>query len=414
MAVKLSPLSLSRRIPMWVSLKVHLYSSSCAFKLKPDPNQSNSTEFEAKIQFLKNKLHPDSLVSVLGTTPDLNSSMKLFKWASLQKRFTHTADTYSSMIRKLGMSGHVEEMEGFCNEMVRDKCSEFDKSLLSLINSFVSNHRFSEALRILYVMSCSSSIKPPLGTFNELMGALVEGKRDFKDVLFVYKEMMKSGIVPNIDTLNYLLEALFGSGRVDLAMDQYKRIEKKGCVPNTLSFRILISGLAVRNRVEESIIILKEMFQCECELDSSFYSCIIPIFCSLKNLEIGLRLFKMMKASGLSPDFVVYRAMIRCLCEFYHLDDAMGLFKEMVDNGLSPDHQVCLDIVNHQVCLDIVNSLCKSNRLVEAEKLLEGRNILDICSHNALLELYCDIGNFIRAKVVFDKMFEREITDARS
>ncbi|KAL6552324.1 hypothetical protein OROHE_007688 [Orobanche hederae] len=408
MPVKLSYLTLFRRIPNWVSRNAHLSSLSCEIKLQAsqesDQIHSNPTDFEAKNQLLKNKLHPDSLASVLDTTSDLNSSTNLSKYAPLQKRFEHTAESYQMMILKLGMAGNLEEMEGFCNEMVMAKFRGFDKSLLALIHSFVSHHRLSEALRVLYVMN-SSSVKPSIGISNALMGALVEGKRDFKDVLFVYKEMVKSGVGPNVDTLNYLLEALLESGRVDLAIDQYKRMEKKGCVPNIRTFQILVSGLAARNRLEESTFVLEEMFRFQCEPDSGFYSCIIPIFCSLNNPEIGLRLFKMMKASNIAPDSVTYVAMIKCLCEHYHLDDAILLFKEMINSGLLPDHRLCLDVVN---------ALCKLNRLVEAEKFLEEQNIMDSCPHNALLEFYCDSRNFTTAKVMFDKMFERNITDSRS
>ncbi|KAL2254221.1 pentatricopeptide repeat-containing protein At5g64320, mitochondrial-like [Sesamum indicum] len=408
MAIKLSSLTLSRRIPNWACLNAHLSSISCAINLQStqesEQSQSNSAEFEAKIQFLKNRLHPDSLVSVLERTSDLNSSVKLFKWASLQKTFNHTADTYHMMILKLGMAGNVEEMEGFCHEMVREKCRGFDKSLLALIDSFVGNHRLSEALRVLYVMN-SSSFKPSIGIINALMSALVEEKRDFKDVLFVYKEMVKAGICPDIDTLNYLLEALFESGRVDTAIDQYRRMDKKGCNPNIRTFEILISGLAARNRVEQSIGILQEMFECGCELDSRFYTRIIPIFCGLQNLEIGSRLFKLMRASNIAPDSVTYGAMIRCLCEHLQMDDAIKLFKEMTDSSLLPDHQVYVDIIN---------GLCKLNKITEARNLLEERNLMDTCLHNSILASYCNSGNFILAKDMFRDMLGRSIIDASS
>lgn len=408
MAVKLSSLTLFRRNPSWLSLNSYISSLSCAIKFQStqefDQSQLNSADFETKIKFLKNKLNPDSLVSVLDSTPDLKSSIKLFKWASLQNRFNHTADTYHTMILKLGMAGNVEEVEGFCNEMVREKCRGFDKSLLSLIDSFIRNRRFSEAMRVLHVMN-STSYRPSIGIFNSVMGALVEGKRDFKDVLFVYIELVKAGIPPNIDSLNYLLEALFESGRVDAAMDQYKRLDKKGCRPNIRTFQIVIRGLAADNRLEESIVVLHEMFQCGCEPDSCFYACMIPIFCSLHNLEIGLRLFKMMRGSKIAPDAITYGAVIKCLCEYLHMDDAIKLYKEMVDSSLLPDHQVYTNMIN---------GLCIMDRLTEARNILEEGNVIDSCLHNAVLQSYCDHGNFVGAKCMFDEMFGTDIVDDRS
>lgn len=408
MAVKHSSLTLFRRIPTWVSQNSHFSSLSCAVNFQPtqesDQSQLNSADFETKIKFLKNNLNPDRLLTVLDCTPDLNSSIKLFKWASLQKRFNHTADTYHSMILKLGMAGNVEEVEGFCHEMVREKCCSFDKSLLALIDSFLSNRRFSEALRVLHVMN-STTFKPSIIVFNSLMCALVEGKRDFKDVLFVYKELVKAGIPPNIETLNYLLEALFESDRVDAAMDQYNRLDKKGCKLNIRTFQIVIRGLACKDRLEESISVLEEMFQCGCEPDSCFYACLIPLFCSVCNLEIGLRLFKMMRDFEIAPDATTYGAVISCLCEYLHLDDAIKIFEVMVDSSLLPDHQVFRDIII---------GLCKLNRLKEARIFLEERNISDTTLHNEVLQSYCDNGNFFEAKRVIDGLFGVGITDARS
>ncbi|KAL2460667.1 Pentatricopeptide repeat-containing protein [Abeliophyllum distichum] len=408
MAVKLLSLRFYGRIPELVSLKAFLSSISCANSIQSNPetyqNQSDSSEFEAKIQFLKNKLHPDSLVSALDSTPDLNSSIKLFKWASLQNRFNHTADTYYRIILKLGMSGNVEEMEGFCNEMVNDKCLGFGESLLALIDSFVKNHRLDEALRVLYVMNLSS-FKPSIGLFNKIMSALLDEKKDFKDVLFVYKEMVKSGILPNIDTMNYLLDSLFEAGRVDTALDQYRRLHKKGCNPNSRTFEILISNLVARNRVEESIILLDDMVQFGCEPDSSFYIRVIPIFCRLQNLEVGMRLFKMMGASNISPDSATYAALINCLCEYLHLDDATKLFEEMIDCGLSPEEETFVDIIK---------GFCKSNKFTEAIMFLEEKNVIDTSPYNTLLEAFCATGNFPMAKSMFDSMFRRNIIDASS
>ncbi|XP_073310338.1 uncharacterized protein [Primulina huaijiensis] len=402
MAIKLLPVE---RISSRVSFNAFLSSISCAIKIQAtDENHSNSSTFEAKMQFLKDKLHPDSLISVLDSTPDLNSSVRLFEWAALQKRFHHTARTYQNMILKLGMAGNVEKMEDFCHEMAKEKFPGFADSFLVLIDSFVRNQRLDEALRVLYVMNLGS-FKPSIEVFNALMGALVDEKKDFKDVLFVYKEMVKARVLPNVDTLNYLLEALFEDGKVDTAVDQYVRMHKKGCIPNSRTFEILISGLAATNRVEDSIVILNEMFQLGCELDSRFYARVIPIFCGLQNLEVGTRLFKMMKASNFAPDLVIYKTMIRCLCEHLCMDDAIKLFEEIMDSSFSPDHEVNLDMIR---------VFCKLNKFDEAKKFLEEKNVTDACVHNALLESYCDRGNFHLAKEMFDEMIYRNIADTRS
>lgn len=408
MAVKLSSLAFLKRIPKRVCLNASFSSLSCAniIHVSPetDQNPPNSSDCESKIQFLKNKVHPDSLINVLDTTTDVNSSLKLFKWASHQKKFKHDVNTYYLMILKLGLAGNIEEMEGFCNEMVKENCPTFGEVFLRLIDSFVRNCRLDEALRVLSCMN-SSSFKPSVGVFNVLMGALVDAKRDFKNVLFVYKEMVKVGIVPNVETLNYLLEALFEDDRVDTALDQYRRMNKKGCSPNTRTFEVLIGGLIAKERADEALVILDEMLQLECVVDLNFYTCVVPLLCRINKLEAGMRLFKKMKSSKLSPDSSTYGALVECLCLNLYMDEAIKLFEETKDGGVTLDHDIYVDIVR---------GFCKLRKFKIAKKFLSDNDVDITCPYNVLLGAYCNDGNLAAAKDLFEEMFERNLTDSLS
>ncbi|XP_027163037.1 pentatricopeptide repeat-containing protein At1g09900-like [Coffea eugenioides] len=408
MAVKLASLAFLKRIPKRVNLNATFSSLSCAnvvhINSETDHTPSKSSDFESKIQFLKNKLHPDILVHVLDSTTDVNSSLKLFKWASLQKTFKHNVDTYYLMILKLGLAGNIEEMEGFCNEMLKEKCPGFDEAFLGLIECFVRNDRLDEALRVLSCMN-SSSFKPSIGVFNIVMGALLVAKRDFKDVLFVYKEMVKVGIVPNVETLNYLLEALLEDDRVGTALEQYRRMNKKGCSPNSRTFEVLISGLIARERIDESLLLLDEIFELRCEVDLSFYTRIVPLLCQINKCEAGMMLLVKMKASKISPDSSTYGAMIICLCQNLYVDEAVNLFEEMVDSGITPEDDLYVDIVK---------GFCTLCKFSEAKKFLVDNDVDITCPYNALLGAYCSYGNLAAAKDLFDDMFERSLTDSLS
>lgn len=409
MVIKLSTLKLPKKNPRWFCSKPSFSSLSdaCRVQINPEANQSStsSSDFETKIQFLKNKLHPETLVCFLDSTADLDSSLKLFKWASLQKRFHHSADTYFQIILKLGMSGKVEDIEGFCNEMVMDKCPNYEQVLLALLDIFVRNSRLSEGL---CVLSCINlcNLNPSISVFNQLLGALVKEKKEFKDVLFVYKEIVKAGIGPNIDTLNYLIEALFAADRADAALDQYKRLHKKGCSPNGRTFQIIIGELVARCRVDEALVILDDMFRIRCEPDySSFYAHIIPLFCDMNKLDVVRRLFSVMRASEVLPDSPTYGAMIKCLCCNLLVDDAVKLVDEMVHSDVRPDDDVFMSIID---------GLCELNMLSEAKEFLNEKEVASVLPYNALLEAILNDGTFNMAGDLFDEMFERNITDHRS
>lgn len=409
MVIKLSTLILPKKIPKWVCSKPYFSSLSgaCRIQNNPESNQpsTSSSDFVTKIQFLKNKLHPETLAGVLDSTADLVSSLKLFKWASLQKRFHHSADTYFQIILKLGMAGKVDEIKGFCNEMVKDNCPNFEQVLLDLLDIFVRNSRLSEAL---CVLSCINlcTLNPSISVFNQLLGALVKEKKEFKDVLFVYKEIVKAGIGPNIDTLNSLIEALFAADRADAALEQYKRLHKKGYSPNGRTFQIIIGELVARGRVDEALVILDDMFRIRCEPDySSFYAHIIPFFCDMNELDVVRRLFSVMRACKVLPDSSTYGAMIKCLCWNLLVDDAVKLVDEMVYNDVWPDDDVFMSIID---------GLCELNMLSEAKEFLSDKEVASVLPYNALLEAILNDGSFNMARDLFDEMFERNITDHRS
>ncbi|OIT21198.1 PREDICTED: pentatricopeptide repeat-containing protein At1g63330-like [Nicotiana attenuata] len=409
MVIKLSTLKLPKKIPNWVCSKPSLSSLSgaCRIQIIPETNQPStpSSDFDTKIQFLKNKLHPETLATVLDSTTDLDSSLKLFKWASLQKKFHHSADTYFQIILKLGMAGKVEEIEGFCNEMIKEKCPNYEQVLLALLDAFVRNSRLSEALCVLSCINLSS-LKLSISEFNQLLGALIKEKKEFKDVLFVYKEIVKAGIGPNIDTLNYMIEALFAANRVDAALDQYKRLHKKGCNPNGRTFQIIIGELVARGRVDEALVILDDMFRIRCEPNySSFYAHIIPLFCELNKLDVVTRLFSMMRESKVLPDTPTYGSMIKCLRENLLVVDAVKLVDEMVYSDVRPDDDVFMSIID---------GLCELNMLSEAKEFLNDKEVASVLPYNALLEAILDDGTFSMARDLFDEMLERNITNESS
>lgn len=404
MALKFSSLRFSLKILRWVPLNMNYSSLSCASELKiipeTDEKQLSSVEFD---RFLKNKLS-DSLTKILDSTHDVNFSLKLFKWASLQKRFKHNVDAYFRIIYKLGMLGMIDEMEGFCKELVKEKCLGFEEGLLRLLDLFVKERRLDEALLVLGSLRTACS-NVSIGVLNVLMGSLVEEKKDLKSVLFVYKEMVKGGIVPTVNTLNCLIEALFEANEVDIALNQYRRMRKKGCIPSSRTFEIVIRSLIARNREEESMVVLREISELGCVPDLKFYTHIIPIFCRLNELEVGMRLFKKMRTSDIVPDLLTYGVLIKCLCENLRVNDAVVLLDEMEHlKLLPPDH----------VFVNIVDGFCALSKLNEAEMFLQDRQILDTCSHNALLKGYCAAGYLCRAKNVFDRMIEMKIDDNES
>uniref|UniRef100_A0A7N0U7V6 Pentatricopeptide repeat-containing protein n=1 Tax=Kalanchoe fedtschenkoi TaxID=63787 RepID=A0A7N0U7V6_KALFE len=397
--MKLSSLPLRRQIARWVYPTASISSISSAQESDHKPSIGN--DVEPKIHSLKNRLAPDSLIKVLDGTADLASAVKIFKWASSQRRFHHNADTYSSIILKLGMGGCGDEMEGFCRELVRDECPYGEGALVSVMGRFVEHGRLSEAKRVFAAM-VAGGCKPSLDTANVLLGALVDGKRELVEVLYVYKEMVKAGTLPNVDTLNYLIEALCDAGRLDLALEQYKRMGRKGSVPNPVTYRILISSFIAKGNVVDSTVILNEMLSSGCDLDIGFCASVVPLFARLNKVNEAMRVFRRMRDSNIEADLGIYEVLLQCLVENLWLDDAAALSHEMMEKGMA---------IPENVAEDIVNGFCDLGRLDEARNFVEDNSLSDVSVHDALLEGYCKVEYFCEAVQLFESMFQRRLVD---
>ncbi|XP_061367253.1 putative pentatricopeptide repeat-containing protein At1g12700, mitochondrial [Gastrolobium bilobum] len=403
MAIKLPSSAYSSRFLKWVYLSsssIEEISETIGI-VKP----KGSSEFDQNINFLRNKLAPDNLIRVLDRTSDLNSAVKIFKWASIQKSFHHTSNTYSEIILKLGMAGNVLEMGDFCQNMVKDRCPGAEEALVALVHTFVRHCRIKEAIAVLVNMNLGG-FKPPIEVFDVLLSSIVEEEsKDFQSALFVYKEMVKAGIPPTVHTLNYLLEVLFSTNRVDLALDQFRRMNNKGCSPNSKTFEILVKGLIENGRVDEAVSVLEQMHKLKCQPDLSFYTCTIPLFCRENKVEEGVRLFKMMKDSDFVPDSFIYGVLVQCLCKNLQLDSAVCLMNEMIESGIPP---------KHNVFVDMINCFCALGKIDEAIIYLEDKKVHETAPFNALLEGCCNAGKILVANVLLETMSERNIANCQS
>ncbi|KAK7392123.1 hypothetical protein VNO78_20552 [Psophocarpus tetragonolobus] len=403
MAIKLPSLAHPSRFLRWVYL-----SSSCIADISEIPGIAklkDSSEFDQNLNLLRTKLAPDNLIRVLDRTNDLNSAVRIFKWASRQKSFHHTSNTYVRIILKLGMAGNVLEMRNFCENLVKDRCPGAEEALVALVHTFVGHCRIEEAITVLVNMNLGG-YKPPIEVFNVLLGALVEGEnRDFQQALFVYKEMVKACVLPTVDTLNYLLQTLFGTNRIDLALDQFRRMNNKGCNPNSQTFGILVKGLVGNGRVDEAATVLEQMLKLKSKPDLSFYTCAIPLFCRENKIEEAVKLFKMMKDSNFVPESFIYEVLVQWFCNNLQLDSAVGLINEMIESGMS---------LKHNVIVNMINCFCELGKINEAIAFLEDIRLHEPAPFNALLEVCCNAGEILAANVLLETMSERNIADCQS
>ncbi|CAD6207016.1 unnamed protein product [Miscanthus lutarioriparius] len=389
----------------------HLLSGRLMYCSCPDSpsvrasaDRTSSSEFDSAIQSLKDNLRPESLARVLDSTSDSSLALRIFRWVSHQRYNIHTVDTYSCIISRLTAVENRDEMDSLLSEMVRLKVPALEQALNKLVECLSSKNQFDEAL--LVIQHASSLLKLSVSACNGVLHGVVKQGRGLRLFMLVYTEIVKAGVLPDLETLNLLIEALCESGRLDLALIQFDRMSKKRCTPNSHTFEVLITALCSHSRADEAVKLFDKMLQLRCSPDSSFHAQVMPLFCRFSKVKEAIMLHRMMKEDNIQLSLQLYSALVRCLCENQLLDDATIVLKEMITSGHAPMAKEN-DVTETEPYNVLLTWLCRNDRLQDSVSYLEklhSRGFVDCESWNIVITQFCNEGNIRRASELIGRM----------
>lgn len=413
----------------------HLVSSRITYCSLPDSpsvrasgDRASCSEFDSAIRSLKDNLRPESLARVLDSTSDSSLALRIFRWVSHQRYNIHTVETYSCMISRLTAVENRDEMDSLLGEMVRLKVPALEQDLNKLVECLSSKNRFDEALLVIQHAS-SAKLKLSVSACNRVLHGMVKQGRGLRLCMLAYTEIVKAGVLPDVETLNFLIEALCESDRLDLALIQFDRMSKKRCTPNSYTFKVLITALCSHSRADEAVKLFDKMLQLRCPPDSSFHAQVMPLFCKFSKVKEAISLYRMMKEDNIQLSLQLYCAFIRCLCDNQLLDDATIVLKEMIISGHVPVASTYVDMINcyctnakfHNAVIfleeyDVTETepynvlltwLCRNDRLQDSVSYLEkmhSRGFVDCESWNIVITHFCNEGNIRRASELIGRM----------
>ncbi|XP_042408676.1 pentatricopeptide repeat-containing protein At1g09900-like [Zingiber officinale] len=174
-------------------------------------------------------------------------------------------------------------------------------------------------------------------------------------VMFVYKEMVKSGILPDVVTLNYLI---------------------KGPISHN---------------------VFQQMLEFGCTHLPDFYYNVMPLLCNINIFEEGIKLLRMKGNIKGDQDLYLYKHLIQCLCNNRQLEIAIEFLQEIKNWGFTP-----LTVTY----TDVVNGFCKFGKLNEAMTFLDREDVVQVEPYNALLKGLCNAGRYQEAAIYHYKMIK--------
>ncbi|CAI9759847.1 unnamed protein product [Fraxinus pennsylvanica] len=249
---------------------------------------------------------------------------------------------------------------------------------------------------------------PPIWSFNKLLGSVAKTK-NYQDVIFMYQRMVEVDVLPDISTINVLLNCYCCLNRVDIGLAVMSGVFKRGYNPTIFTFNSLFKGLCRSGNSEVALRMLEEVENGKGMSDFRpnliCYNTLIDGLCKEGLLNKGKQLFLQMKDGGIMPDLVTYSGLIRGFCKGNEIDDARELFVSMEVKGYKPD------VVSYTV---LINGYCKYQKLEEAMRLFEEMICKEykpnVITFNTLLIGLFQVGKVEDAQELFAKMKVHEVT----
>lgn len=315
--------------------------------------------------------------------------------------FTLSDDTHQKEQEQDYSDGDVEEIcqilsssddWGSTQQALETRSVHFSPSLVDAIlkrckrNSCAALQFFSWVCRRPYYM-------PSTKTYNTAM-KLAGSAKDFKHMRYLYREMLRTGCSPTVDTWNVMVCQYGNAGLSEKALNTFWDMKKCGFLPDKTTYNHLIMYLThIKGRkIDVAVTIFQEMCHaghipdkrilfmyllalCECrkiedatssvvslcELGFSVqavYSIFLRSLCRADRMEEALHLFDCIEKHGCSRDQYMYGSLIHVLLRRDKFEEAVAKLMEMKNEGiLQSAHIYTSFIVYYFQKRDVVKAL---------------------------------------------------------
>ncbi|KAJ1291884.1 hypothetical protein BS78_02G350400 [Paspalum vaginatum] len=275
---------------------------------------------------------------------------------------------------------------------------------------------------------------PTTKTYNTAM-KLAGSAKDFKHMCYLFREMLRTGCSPTVDTWNLIICQYGNAGLSDKAFEKFCDMKRHGFLPNKTTYQHLIMYLTCRKgrKVDVAVRIFQEMCQaghipdsdivsmyllalCECRKIADARSSVASIcergfsvqagyaiflrsLCRADRMEEALSLFDCIEKCGCSRDQYMYGSLIHALLRRDQFEDAVAKLTEMKNAGISQStHMYTSFIVYYFQKRDVVKAL---DVLMEMK---ENGSDPTVVTYSALIRGYMAMGMVSEAWDVFQEM----------
>ncbi|WVZ82134.1 hypothetical protein U9M48_029432, partial [Paspalum notatum var. saurae] len=204
---------------------------------------------------------------------------------------------------------------------------------------------------------------------------------------------------------NALIHAYAESGLYEQARAVFDNMIKTGPVPTVDSVNGMMRALIVDGRLDELYVLIKELQDMDFKISKSSVLLMLDAFAKAGDVFEVMKIYNGMKAAGYLPNMHLYRSMISLLCRHNRSRDVELMIAEMEGTGLKPD----LTILN-AVLMMYTNTGSFDRTTAVYQSILEAGLEPDEDTFNTLIVMYCRSFRPEEGFTLFNEMGKRGLT----
>ncbi|MQM02248.1 hypothetical protein Taro_035009 [Colocasia esculenta] len=365
-------------------------------------------------------------------------ALGLFHWASQQPGFTHTPQSYQSLLRSLSLSRRPTSLVNALSRARAEGVSLPPSSVFLAAKSLLLCRRTLEAFGLVEQFSKSGSSCDGSGpeVYNSLLAACSDdGRWDMARKLF--EEMTRSGVSFNDVGFGVFINGICGNVGLDETLRLVERMKAHaGKVDGSIVAALVMDGLSRAGRIEETWRALEELRNRGCKPDFIAYRTVAEEFRKAGRVDDAWKILKQKRKFGVAPRADYYKEYILLLISERQVRTAKKLGEAIVDGCFPIDHDVlnalvgsvaavdptsatsfCMYMIGkemlptHLTLSNLSRNLCKqgkSDEMWEIFRILLSKDYFqDVGSYNLVVSFLCRAGRVREAYDVLKEMKKR-------
>ncbi|XP_006348568.2 putative pentatricopeptide repeat-containing protein At5g06400, mitochondrial [Solanum tuberosum] len=343
-------------------------------------------------------------------------ALRFFDWLKTREGFSHTTETYNTMIYMAADCKEFRLVDELVEEMERSSCQKNLKTWSILLSHYGNGKLIGKALSMFEQLK-KLGYEPDLRAYTIMLSSLCNaGKADI--ALEYFNEMIHKGLMLDAAMSGQLLKCLANSGNIAAVHKVGDDMIRVCSIPENRVYSLMLKSFCIAGRITEALELIRDLKSKNKNLDSEIFTTLVKGLCKAERINDALEIVEILKKRN-GADEKVYAALISAYLRRNEISKALNLFQSMKDSGSLLNISTYTNLMQHlfrvkefQEALNLYNEMTEMG--VKLDAVAATAVVAGYIIQNRISEMWEVFENMKDKGIVFTRkshlIFVKELT----